>query len=350
MRPIRHTIDLSVAGMLAFLLVLGVGLLLPGNASAAPSSDAAASAASAKLESMSANLSATMKSYDAAATELAKTRASIVSNSLKAEKLDGSIALGRKRLAAEVRFLYLTGGVGFAEILLGAATFEEFVDRSVALRRVTARDADLVDRLTAEQSQRAALRRTLAIRERQQATLVATMARKRSSAQKALNEQQAYVDSLSASVTAALDAQRAVKNTSKVTRPTTAKLGTVVSAKVDGRGGRYSVLAGQPLRYAPTGVAFDGVATWYGNVRPNMSTASGRPFDENELTCAHKTLPFGTRIAVTFRGRSVIVTVTDRGPYGQGRVIDLSKRAATIIGLKSAGVGQVHCEVVRPVR
>jgi rare lipoprotein A len=78
-----------------------------------------------------------------------------------------------------------------------------------------------------------------------------------------------------------------------------------------------------------------------------MKTASGRAFNENEFTCAHKTLPFGTRVAVNFRGKRVIVTVTDRGPYGKGRVIDLTKRAAATIGLKSAGVGQVRCEVVR---
>ncbi len=107
------------------------------------------------------------------------------------------------------------------------------------------------------------------------------------------------------------------------------------------------MLAGQPKKYAPSGLKFSGVATWYGNVRPNMKTASGRAFNENEFTCAHKSLPFGTRVAVTFRGKRVIVTVTDRGPYGKGRVIDLTKRAAATIGLKSAGVGQVRCEVVR---
>jgi len=118
-------------------------------------------------------------------------------------------------------------------------------------------------------------------------------------------------------------------------------------ATVEGRSGKYRVLANQPKKYSPSDLTFTGVATWYGNVRPNMRTASGRAFNENEFTCAHKTLPFGTRVAVTYQGKRVIVIVTDRGPYGKGRVIDLTKRAASVIGLKSAGVGKVRCEVVR---
>lgn len=348
MRTLRHSIDLSFATLLALLVMLGFGTGAPATAFAA---NASAASASARLETMSASLAKTMKSYDAAAEALAKTRAEIASNSAKVKRLDGSIAQGKTRLAAEARFLYLTGGVGFAEILFGSTTFEQFVNRSVALRRVTTRDAQLIDKLTAEQDQRASLRSALAVRERRQAALLASIARDRATAQKALDAQQRYVDSLSSSVTKALDAQRAAKT---VPAPRAAKpaapAGSVVWAKVDGRSGSYAVLAGQPLRYQATGLSFDGVATWYGNSRPGMGTASGRPFNENELTCAHKTLPFGTRVAVTFRGKSVIVTVTDRGPYGSGRVIDLSKRAASIIGLKSAGVGATHCEVVRPVR
>lgn len=341
----------AFASAFALLVVLGLGSQLIATAGAIPTALDAATA-KAKLDAASGSLSTTMKSYDVASDDLARTRIAIAANSAKATRLDASIASGRTRLAAEARFLYLTGGVGFAEILLGSSTLEDFVNRSLALRRVTARDAMLVERLSSQQAQRTAVRRELARRERAQVALVARLDQDRAAAQRALDSQQRFVDSLSADVAAQLDAQRAAQNVSRpapaIRKPRSAKAGSVVSASVEGRGGSYAVLAGQSRRYAPTDVKFSGTATWYGNVRPNMGTASGRRFDENQLTCAHKTLPFGTRIAVTFRGRSVIVTVTDRGPYGKGRVIDLSKRSAELIGLRSAGVGTVKCEVVRP--
>jgi len=338
-----------IASAVVLVAVLFVGGPLGQGAFAAPPATDAA-AAEARIDAMNGALSTTMRSYAAAADDLARTRGAIAANKVKGEKLDASIASGRTRLASQARFLYLTGGVGFAEILFGSTTLEDFVNRSLALRRVTARDNKLVEQLTVEQAQRSALRTELAERERSQAALVARLSKDRAAAQRALDAQQRYADSLSADVAARLDAQRSARNAgpTPVANKPKAKPGSVVSAKVEGRSGSYAVLSGQPLRYEPTGVKFSGIATWYGNVRPNMGTASGRPFNENELTCAHKSLPFGTRVAVTFQGKSVIVTVTDRGPYGKGRVIDLSKRAASIIGLKSAGVGSVKCEVVRP--
>ena len=351
MRPDRFHIRRLNSIARAVVLVAALAMVLryvPVAVAAGLPVDAAT--AEAKVEAMSGSLSTTMKSYSVAADDLSRTRAAIAANSVRAKKLDASIASGQVRLAAQARFLYLTGSVGFAELLLGSTTLEDFVNRSLALRRVTARDNRLLGKLAAEQAERSTLKTELAVRERTQAVLVARLDKDRAAAQRALDAQQRYVDSLSADVAAKLDAQRSARNSGQtsVVSKRKAKAGSVLTAKVEGRSGSYAVLAGQPLRYEPTGVMFTGTATWYGNVRPNMRTASGRAFDENELTCAHKTLPFGTRVAVTFRGKSVIVTVTDRGPYGKGRVIDLSKRAASVIGLKSAGVGSVKCEVVRP--
>lgn len=345
---IRLARVLTVATTFALIVVIGIA---PARTAFAVPKAQSAAKASAEIEAMSARLAATMKSFDEAADDLASTRAAIAANSAKAKKLDASIAEGKRRLTAKARFLYRTGDVGFVEVLLGSASFEQFVNRTLALKRVTSRDARLVEKLAAEKAERSALRSALVKRERQQREQLAAVAKSRSSAQRALDAQQRYVDSLAPVVAVALDTKRAKANLSAPPRKVrSAAPGSVVSARVEGRAGSYAVLAGQATNYRPTGMEFDGIATWYGNVRPNMGTASGARFDENKLTCAHKTLPFGTRVAVTFRGKSVIVTVTDRGPYGKGRVIDLSKRAASIIGLKSAGVGQVHCEVVRPAR
>ena len=336
-----------MVGMVVALCFAGAG----GAATAAPSApNPSAAVAEAKIEKMRSTFAATMKAYQDAADDLAATRAKITAHTERVKVLDGSIAKNRARLAAEARFLYRTSGVGFVEILLGSASIEEFMNRSAALKRVTSRDAATVQRLAEERKERREVFADLRAREKRQGALVARLAAQRARAQAALDAQQRYVDSLPAPVTAALDSQRSARNSTPPAKPKGGSTGGVVPATVAGRSGTYAVLSGQPTSYRTTGLAFNGVATWYGNVRPNMSTASGRAFDENELTCAHKTLPFGTRVAVTFRGKSVIVTVTDRGPYGQGRVIDLTKRAAGIIGLKSAGVGQVRCEVVTPAR
>ena len=94
-----------------------------------------------------------------------------------------------------------------------------------------------------------------------------------------------------------------------------------------------------------TGGSFAGVASFYGN-ESGSKTASGQRFNENDMTAAHRSLPFGTKLRVTHKGRSVVVTINDRGPFIKGRVLDLSTGAARAVGLTSSGVGHVTAEVL----
>lgn len=96
------------------------------------------------------------------------------------------------------------------------------------------------------------------------------------------------------------------------------------------------------------GETFSGQASYYGPGFHGKKTASGETYDQNALTCAHKTLPFQTKLKVTLEstGKSVVVRVTDRGPYKDSRILDLSVRAAKEIGLIAEGVGMVEAEVV----
>jgi rare lipoprotein A len=96
---------------------------------------------------------------------------------------------------------------------------------------------------------------------------------------------------------------------------------------------------------AATAHTFSGMASFYGN-EAGHHTASGQRFNQEALTAAHRTLPFGTRVRVTHAGRSVIVTINDRGPFVHGRVLDLSTAAARAVGLTSRGVGLVVAEVL----
>jgi rare lipoprotein A len=92
--------------------------------------------------------------------------------------------------------------------------------------------------------------------------------------------------------------------------------------------------------------AITGVASWYGPGFSGKKTATGEIFDETKMTAAHKTLPLGTKAKVTNvkNGKSVEVEINDRGPYAEGRIIDLSQAAAAAIGIVDRGVATVRVE------
>ena len=96
---------------------------------------------------------------------------------------------------------------------------------------------------------------------------------------------------------------------------------------------------------AKTQIASHGIASFY---TTGTKTASGERFDTNELTAAHRTLPFGTRLRVTnvATGQSVTVRVNDRGPFIPGRIVDVTYNAATTLGMVGGGLAKVKLEVV----
>ena len=101
-----------------------------------------------------------------------------------------------------------------------------------------------------------------------------------------------------------------------------------------------------PDGYVGTGVAFEGLASWYGPGFEGNNTASGDVFDSSLYTAASKDLPLGTWLFVQRLGRGVVVLVNDRGPYVGDRILDLSHAAAEAIGLTGPGVGWVGAEIV----
>ena len=93
---------------------------------------------------------------------------------------------------------------------------------------------------------------------------------------------------------------------------------------------------------------YSGQASWYGPGFHGRRTANGEVFNSNELTAAHRSLPFGTKVRVTNmnNGRSVVVRINDRGPFSGGRIIDLSAGAARSINMINSGVAPVRIEVL----
>jgi rare lipoprotein A len=105
-----------------------------------------------------------------------------------------------------------------------------------------------------------------------------------------------------------------------------------------------TIAAGLLVAISATSYASTTVASYYGPGFDGRKTASGERFNRWAMTAAHRTLPFGTLVRVTHKGRSVVVRINDRGPFIRGRGIDLSEGAARKIGC--LGLCRVHVAVV----
>jgi rare lipoprotein A len=88
----------------------------------------------------------------------------------------------------------------------------------------------------------------------------------------------------------------------------------------------------------------EGLASWYHDSLAGRATASGEPYDPRAATCAHKTEPFGTRLEVTVvdTGAKVVCRVNDRGPFVEGRIIDVSRSLARELGIEERGIAPVR--------
>lgn len=132
----------------------------------------------------------------------------------------------------------------------------------------------------------------------------------------------------------------------------------VASGPVPKGGGRYMV--GKP--YVVKGKTFVpkdnpgydkvGIASWYGDAFHGRMTANGELYDKTHLSAAHPTLPLPSyaRVTNTANGSSVIVRINDRGPFHQGRLIDLSRKTADMLDLAHSGTGEVRVQYVGPAR
>lgn len=104
----------------------------------------------------------------------------------------------------------------------------------------------------------------------------------------------------------------------------------------------------QQIALGPIRIRLSGMASWYGPGFHGNRSASGERYNQNALTAAHRSLPFGTKVRVTNirNGRSVVVRINDRGPHIRGRIIDLSAAAARMVGVMQSGVAPVRVDVL----
>jgi rare lipoprotein A len=133
---------------------------------------------------------------------------------------------------------------------------------------------------------------------------------------------------------------------------------TPPQASAEATHGKGTFKLGQPYQidgawyYPAEDFAYDetGIASWYGVGFHGKDTANGEIFDQNDVTAAHRTLPLPSIVEVTNleNGRSIHVRVNDRGPYARGRIIDLSRRSAQLLGFEPQGTAKVRVRILVP--
>jgi rare lipoprotein A (peptidoglycan hydrolase) len=134
---------------------------------------------------------------------------------------------------------------------------------------------------------------------------------------------------------------------SKITEGRIAVIQAENAARIVRLGSEIRNLEGR-LQKAMDFLMMEGVASWYGYPFHGRPTSSGKIFDKDKLTAAHKTLPFGTfwRVKNNLNGKEVVIEIMDRGPFIPGRILDLSEAAAITLDMRRVGVCRVMMEPV----
>lgn len=248
--------------------------------------------------------------------------------------------------------IYKEGPAEPLEILLGAESFGDLYSRARAVMRLAELDKGLLEKAGTAADQAAKGMRELEVAKQELLNLKTIKSKRSEALVAALAEQRRLSVSLPPAGRASLAArQYSSRMTRKQWRDSSIPIGTPI-AKVPGTVEPYTetflVSEFQPRVYRATGQKWSAVCSWYGNQFNGRPSACGQIFNQDDFTCASKTLPFGTRIALTRGERRIVVVVTDRGPFHPGRDLDLSKAAAEALGF--SGVATVQAEFVEVVR
>ena len=375
MRPVRTSRRAYCAAALAAIIALAGLPAFATESTTTPSPDATSPArVDPPLAGLSNEVAAIRDKLDEAAARAVDLEAQIEDLDADARALEERVAITHERIVAqrilvaeseerlalaEERFhdrlveTYKRGTFNPLSILLSSDTLTDLISRVDVLTRIAEGDSQVVADLniaTADaRYQQTQLEDLLA----QDRLLKQQQDERRDRLASLLAEQDALVERLTEEERSVLAQIRTL--TAQARRQwqgASIPVGTDVPrayATVDTQpDARYLISAYMPREYRSTGERYSAVCSWYGPGFNGRNTASGQVFNQDDLTCASRTLPFGTVLALTRADRRVIVYVNDRGPYVAGRDLDLSKAAAAALGF--SGVATVQVEVVTAVR
>ncbi len=283
---------------------------------------------------------------------LAVTAERIRAQRIELEAAEAHLTEARERYRARLVEVYKHGTIDPIAILLSSDSITDFVSRATVLARIAEDDSRIVADLTIAAADARYQATTLEDLMAQDNQLNLALQERQDALQSALAEQEALVSQLTEEARAALlEARRLSAATRASWKGASIPVGTSIpraTATVSPYDGlTWAISAYMPRAYTATGESWTAVCSWYGPGFNGRNTASGQVFNEDDYTCASRTLPFGTVLALTRGERRVIVYVNDRGPFIAGRDVDLSKAAAQALGF--SGVASVRAEIVVPV-
>lgn len=307
-------------------------------------------AAQDRLDSLTAQLSTLLgernaldQSLTSASVNVAVTRIRVDAATRKAEE-------SRQAMSERAREAYKRGSLGQIQFLLGVRTFGQFLSFAKNLAITFEQDAAAYKRFTEAAVAIEAGRTSIEEDKRELTVATKRLETVREEIQVTFDEQQQFLASSKAEL-AALEAAR--RRAELAARPS---VRSGVSSAVEARRtARQRVLDERlaallawttPARLRSTGIVTTGLSSWYGPGFDGRRSSSGATYHQEQMTAASLVLPFGTLLKVDFAGKSVVVVVTDRGPYIPGRVLDLSAGAAQALAL--SGVKQVRMEIMTP--
>lgn len=299
------------------------------------------------LEQRLASLLADLTSME---NEFVSTSGRLGVSELQVLQAEQKVAQAQQTFFRRARRAYMNGGSRGLDLVLRARSFFEFLTSSRILGASLSADAEahreLIaarDALTREREE-VGLERQSLLQSTHRLTEVRTEIRSAlQSEQTLLSSAQAELDKMLAErrrasvVSPAVEARRSARQ-AILDR----KLSELLAWYAPGKG----VEPFMPPRLKDTGIVTTGLTSWYGPGFDGRRASSGATYRMNDLTAASLVLPFGTMLKVTFRDKSVVVVITDRGPYIRGRVLDLSWGAAEALGV--SGVKEVRMEIVVP--
>jgi Lytic transglycolase len=288
--------------------------------------------------------------FERVAAQAETAAASLIDAFRREAALQGRLIRARATLDARANAAYRAGPAAFLNVLLDSDSPADFLARQEMFERtilagVEDADAALDDRARARTVRRELeeARARLLLRQRQLQVLQDELAARLAEARARAREAGLDVRSLEAQA-------RKLEESVEVTRTFESLLaaGTPqdeLLAMLGPKGGRGCTI---PDALRRTGQVLSGEASFYGEEFAGNPTATGAIFVPELFTAAHKTLPLPSFLHVTYGSRCATVLVNDRGPYIDGRFLDLSEGAATYLGMASAGVGYVEAEILAP--
>lgn len=337
----------------ASIVMLGMLLVLTSTngAYAAPSittQKATVEAAERRVNELQSRLARSLSALYALNDEVAAASGTLGVTTLRLRRAELRVQEAKAALSTRAREAYIRGNWRGTQLLFGLDSFVQVLTFGRYVRQAADADMKVYKQVQSARDELNAARNDADVgrREMLQATSQLESLRKEiqstlAAEQAALSQAQAVLAQLEAArrktISPAVEARRSARQVILDQR-----LAALLAWYAPGQG----VEPFMPPNLRATGIVTNGLTSWYGPGFHGRRASSGATYRQEQLTAASLVLPFGTLLKVTFRGRSVVVVITDRGPYIQGRVLDLSAGAAQAIGV--TGVKEVRMEIVTP--